>query len=99
MMGYRALLRPGRGQYRRELRDCLEASEDFRESQTAADRETWKRMGTSRTVTDALVKREGRGAIPRPIGKGPALQSGHAGGKRGTGFQPPNQGPLATVFV
>lgn len=52
---FRALLRLERGKYRRELRDCLEAFEDFREYQEAAGRETWKRTGLSRTEAGALV--------------------------------------------
>lgn len=52
---YRALLRLERGPYRRELRDCLEAFEDFREYQTAAKCETWRRTGLSRTEAAALV--------------------------------------------
>lgn len=52
----RALLRLERGSRRRELRDCLEAFEDFREYQDAAGRETWKRTGLSRTEAAALVK-------------------------------------------
>lgn len=52
---FRALLRLERGKYRRELRDCLEAFEDFREYQTAAKCETWKRTGLSRTEAAALV--------------------------------------------
>lgn len=51
---FRALLRLERGKYRRELRDCLESFEDFREYQTAAKCETWKRTGLSRTEA-ALV--------------------------------------------
>lgn len=56
----RARMRLERGSRRRELRDCLEAFEDFRECQEAAGRETWKRTGLSRTEAAALVK-TGRG--------------------------------------
>lgn len=56
---FRALLRLERGQYRRELRDCLEAFEDFREYQTAAKCETWKQTGLSRTEAAALVSVRG----------------------------------------
>ncbi len=56
---FRALLRLERGKYRRELRDCLEAFEDFREYQTAAKCETWKRTGLSRTEAAALIKPRG----------------------------------------
>ena len=52
---YRALLRLERGKYRRELRDCLEAFEDFWEYRMAAKCETWKRTGISRTEAAALV--------------------------------------------
>lgn len=52
----RALLRLERGQYRRELRDCLEAFEDFREYQAAAKYETWSRTGISRTEAAALIR-------------------------------------------
>ena len=52
----RALLRLERGKYRRELRECLEAFKDFREYQEAAEYETWKRTGISRTEAAALVK-------------------------------------------
>lgn len=52
---FRALLRLERGRYRRELRDCLEAFEDFRAYRTAAKRETWRRTGLSRTEAAALV--------------------------------------------
>lgn len=52
---FRALLRLERGKYRRELRECLEAFDDFREYQTAAKCETWRRTGLSRTEAAALV--------------------------------------------
>lgn len=53
---FRALMRLERGRYRRELRDCLEAFEDFRAYRTAAKCETWRRTGLSRTEAAALVK-------------------------------------------
>lgn len=56
---YRALVRLERGKYRRELRECLEAFEDFREYQTAARAETWRRTGTSRTEAAALINAGG----------------------------------------
>lgn len=56
---YRALLRLERGPYRRELRECLEAFEDFREYQTAVSCETWKRTGLSRTEAAALIRPKG----------------------------------------
>lgn len=52
---FRALLRLERGQYRRELRECLEAFEDFREYQRAARHESWRSTGLSRTEAAALV--------------------------------------------
>lgn len=56
----RARRRLERGSHRRELRDCLEAFNDFREYQDAAGRETWRYTGLSRTEAAALVK-TGRG--------------------------------------
>ena len=52
----RARRRLERGSHRRELRDCLEAFNDFREYQEAAGRETWRYTGLSRTEAAALVK-------------------------------------------
>lgn len=52
---FAALLRLERGKYRRELRDCLEAFEDFQQYREAASRETWRRTGLSRTEAAALV--------------------------------------------
>ena len=52
----RARRRLERGSHRRELRDCLEAFNDFREYQDAAGRETWRYTGLSRTEAAALVK-------------------------------------------
>ena len=52
---FRALLHLERGKYRRELRDCLEAFEDFQKYQTAAKCETWRHTGLSRTEAAALV--------------------------------------------
>ena len=44
-----------RGKYRRELRDCLTAFEDFRQYGEAARSDTWSRTGLSRTEAEALV--------------------------------------------
>lgn len=55
----RALLRLERGPYRRELRECLEAFEDFREYQEAAKCEAWRRTGISRTEAAALIRPKG----------------------------------------
>lgn len=53
----RGLFHMGRGRYRRELRECLTAFEDFREYGEAGERETWSRTGLSRTEAAALVNR------------------------------------------
>lgn len=53
----RGLFHMGRGRYRRELRECLTAFEDFREYGEAGERETWSRTGLSRTEATALVNR------------------------------------------
>lgn len=53
----RGLFHMGRGRYRRELRECLTAFEDFREYGEAGTRETWSRTGLSRTEAAALVNR------------------------------------------
>ena len=51
----RALYRLAHGKYTRALRGFLDEIEDFREYQEAADRETWKRTGLSRTEAGALA--------------------------------------------
>lgn len=55
----RALSHLERGKYRRELRDCLTAFDDFRNYGEAAQRNTWNRTGISRTEAAALVKMGG----------------------------------------
>lgn len=52
----RALSHLERGRYRRELRECLTAFDDFRDYEEAAQRDTWSRTGISRTEAAALVK-------------------------------------------
>lgn len=56
---YRALSRLARGKYHRELRECLTAFDDFRAYGEAAQRDTWRRTGISRTEAAAIVKAEG----------------------------------------
>lgn len=51
----RGLFHMGRGKYRRELRECLTAFEDFRQYGEAARSDTWSRTGISRTEAAALV--------------------------------------------
>lgn len=51
----RGLFHMGRGRYRRELRECLTAFEDFRQYGEAARSDTWSRTGISRTEAAALV--------------------------------------------
>lgn len=54
----RALSHLERGRYRRELRECLTAFDDFRAYREAAQRDTWSRTGISRTEAAAIVKAE-----------------------------------------
>ena len=55
----RALSHLERGRYRRELRECLTAFDDFRAYGEAAQRDTWSRTGISRTEAAAIVKAGG----------------------------------------
>lgn len=51
----RGLARMERGKYRRELRECLTAFDDFHAYDEAAKRDIWGRTGISRTEAAALV--------------------------------------------
>lgn len=51
----RGLFHMERGKYRRELRECLTAFDDFHAYGEAAQRDTWSRTGLSRTEAAALV--------------------------------------------
>lgn len=52
----RALYRLSHGRYTRDLRDCLEAFEDFRTYHSAAAGNRWRSTGISQTEAAALVR-------------------------------------------
>lgn len=66
----RGLYRLKHGKYRRELRECLTAFEDFRAYECAAKRERWRETGISRTEAAALIPQHQRTTGERNYGTG-----------------------------